>query len=327
VPAADYELNAELRALRKGRGVHSPDLDLRLGPHLRALCHIDAKDDLEQIRDKVSRELERLCGDLPQDLSLAARVAFGLDTAVQYPFMADRVAYLAHHINRDSRTVRRRMDMAINRITEATLRESPLLGSSTISRGEWYVERCETVLRMDTSSPEAWESRQIVVTTDAVDSIELPFSVPREPGTGADRHDLQVEIVHGGIIESRRRATTTRFDLRLRLPKILRAGDRHDYTMLYRIPEGQIMSPRYVYIPVRPCQHFKLRVRFSLDTIPENIWEISEELPRDIDDDSPARSVLFTDSQGEVAVEFHGLQPGYGYGLRWDPLRDTDDES
>jgi hypothetical protein len=103
----------ELHKLMRGPGVHAPDICTRLGSHLRAAWGITGDAPSTAIRGEVSRRLEALCRELPPDLSMSTLVAFGLYPLVQDRFLKDRIRWLTSHWDRDSRTVRRRIDTAV----------------------------------------------------------------------------------------------------------------------------------------------------------------------------------------------------------------------
>jgi hypothetical protein len=102
----------------------------------------------------------------------------------------------------------------------------------------------------------------------------------------------------------------------VRLPKSLRAGERHEYGVRFAAFPRALMPPFYVLTPLQPCERFTVRVRFGAD-VPKRIWQVDGIPPRAIDDYEPANGLLAADQLGEVSLEFSRLHQGLSYGMRW----------
>jgi hypothetical protein len=79
VSQVSAELANELKTLRRGRGLQTPQLTGQIGPLLRALAGITPADSATVIREKLARRLRVLAEDLPADL----RQAVTTDGALQ----------------------------------------------------------------------------------------------------------------------------------------------------------------------------------------------------------------------------------------------------
>lgn len=112
------ELVRELKSLRKGRGLFASRIDERVGPALREVCAVAEDDGPAAIRQKAADRLTELAGQLPEDLRLATRAAFAIGAEVRLPLYQDRVRWAAIRLDRDPRTVRRRVDEAITQLAE-----------------------------------------------------------------------------------------------------------------------------------------------------------------------------------------------------------------
>ena len=187
----------------------------------------------------------------------------------------------------------------------------------TGQNGNWYIRSFTALLRMDTSPPEAQEQRVVVATADGLCELATAISVPRHPQDSAPSHHLEVELLHGGLLQLREQPWETYFRNVIVLPRALRAGEQHEYAMRLRIPPGQPMAAHYVHVPHRRSDYFELRVRFSLDRLPRAIWMLPGVPTAVIYQLSPARQTLTPDRSGEVHVKFHQLQVGLGYGVCW----------
>lgn len=308
-------LVGELKTARRGRGLYHPDIDSRIGPGLRLACGISDTDLSATIRSKVISRLRDAAGTLPGELSVAALAALGIHPEVRdLSQLQDRVDWLAERLRRDVRTARRRVDEAC-----ALLAESAAAGRTAGRPGRrpggWYVESFHAAVLLDTDTPSALERRVVVAEHDGIDQLVLGWSVPR---VGEGEHGLQAQVLYGGVLGGApARDTSTRFRLVLALPVTLRAGDRHEYSILWRIPPDQPTRPHYVYIPANRCDYFDLRVRFDREKLPEQIWRVTDSFHRDLDENAPDSDLVTIDRAGELHLQFDDLMPGHGYGIRW----------
>lgn len=304
----------ELKALRKGLGAQAPKIGEQVGPALRAVCQVDDGDNHATIRSKVVRVLGGLCSKTPDHLNGIAEVTLGLG-GDQAQFLGSRVAALAQRHGVHGRTIRRRMEAGHFLIAESAL--ELLRKNSTKAGDSWYVDRFAAVLRLDTATPESLQTWQIVAEEDGLDRITVSITLP--PANYEDSPpNLRVEPYFGVTMVSAERHGDRRFAWVLDLPSKLAAGDRHEFALLAKIPEGQPMRPHFVYFPERPCEWFELRVRFDPERLPDTVRAVPGAFHRDFDDHPATGEVLALDRANEVRVSFGGLRPGFGYGARWD---------
>ncbi len=315
--ASATELLEELKALRKGRGVHASKLGEHVGPGLRELCGITAADSEESIRRKLTSRLGALVQTLPDDLGLAVQAAVGLHPAAQQPFLGDRVQWLAEQLHRDRRTARRRLDDGLVRLAQAAAGPTNV-PPPPVARTEddWYVADFYALLRLDQPSPEAIERRGIVAARDGIGIIDALITLPRDPTDRTGAHDLQMEVLYGATLVGKEHDADSRFRFVLQLPTMLRAGERHEYGVLFRVPHNQAMRNHYVFTSTRRCDQFDLRIRFDPDRRPEQVWRVHEVFHRAIDG-PPSGERLALDPAGELHLRFAGLKPGFGYGAQW----------
>ena len=312
------ELLAELKTLRKGRGINTARIAEQVGPRLRALVGVTPEDSAGAIRQKLVTVLARLAGPLPDDLALAARAALALDPQAQQPFLAERVQWLAERLDRDVRTARRRVDLGLQAMAERSETvtgpaPAPVAGPEV---DLYYFREFRAVLRLDQRAPEAIEQRVAVSTVDGLDQLEALMTIPRD---GSIRPDLLVEALFGVTIASRERVTPTRFRYLLQLPRPLAAGEAYEYALVFRLPPDQPMRTHYVYAPTRRCDLFDLRVRFDPERVPAEIWRVDRGYVRDLDEDDGPRDLVEVDRAGELHLQFHRLRLGLGYGAQWRP--------
>jgi hypothetical protein len=232
--------------------------------------------------------------------------------------LEQRIDWLARQLERNPRTVRRKLDDAMNTLAEIAIKDYnwKVLGQQEAA-SDWYVTNCRALLRMDISSPEAIVEREICVESGAFSSLSIPFTLPRYPGDQDESHDLHADILFGGKFVTNTHVSDSRFDIKVQFPHTLYPGDVHQYALIYRIPPGQKMSPHYVLVPYRRCDSFDVRVRFNLNSIPNDIRIIREAFHRQIEELQSEEQRINADDAGEVVLNFQNLKPGFAYGVQW----------
>jgi hypothetical protein len=314
MPDDHATLADELKRLRKGRGVHAPDIVERAGPRLRRLCGIRPDDLPATVRDRLATTLVELSRRLPGDLALALLVELGLHEQAVRPKLGERLDWLAGQLARDARTARRRADLACERLAEV----AGVLPAAPAGSGEgWYVERFSALVLMDGSTPEVTETRTIVATRDGIGELDTEFSLPRHPDDRRPTHDLGVALLYGGKLVRRQRRSESHFEFSVELPGVLGAGQHHEYALRLRVPVGQPVRDHYLFIPHRRCDLFEMRLRFDPRRVPRRMWRVTESPVRVVDDGEPSGELLRPDAAGEIHQVFSGPRLGFAYGVQW----------
>ncbi|HZM75372.1 MAG TPA: hypothetical protein VFC19_06580 [Candidatus Limnocylindrales bacterium] len=311
-------VKAEIRSLRKGRGINAPSLDQRVGRYLRELAAHAG--DAYVGRHALARELSVLAGHLPDDLRTAVASSLGLAPETkQMAHFDDRVAWLAGHLQCGPRTAQRRIDEAEQLLAEETTRELFRRRSRTPTTADgWYIEEFRTVYRLDTATPESHEHRRIVATHDGLSEVRAWHNVP---GTSEQpRTTVTGEVLYGGRLLRREHPSQNRFHFVVRLPEPLRAGQHHEYGLILRPPQGQRLRPHYVFTPECDCRMFDLRVRFDPNRLPHWVRRVDGEPVRVFDSAQPPSDRLSPDESGEIHLQFPRPTMYLGYGAQWSPL-------
>jgi hypothetical protein len=298
------DLVRELRSLRKGRAVFAGRIEERVGPFLRATCGITGDDGVVTIRRKLATRLTELAEQLPADGRLAILAAFALTTEARLPLYRDRVYWAATRIDRDPRTVRRRVDDAIDQLAE--------LAAMTpyIPIDAWHTAELRVAVALDRWQPEVLEQHRIIADQDGLQ--ELGFA----PAFPVGRLDLEVDVLYGGTPRDRHVVSSDRPGFVLALPETLAQGESHNFAVRYRLPSPHVMRPSLVYVPEHPCELLDLRVRFGHDQKPPHVWTLRGEQPSAGSD--PVRDSHTVDRAGEIHLWFRRLIPGLAYGTRWE---------
>jgi hypothetical protein len=304
------ELVAELKTLRKGRGLHANTIEERVGSALGRACEITDDDGMLVIREKVTARLSELADQLPEDLRLVTYAAFAIGGESRLPLYQDRVKWAARKTDRDPRTVRRRVDEAIDHLAELALREPP--GRAGDLADSWHTTDLHVAVTMDQSQPEVLERRRIVADRDGLRELDLAVSL------AVARRDLDIVVFHGGTLRDRGMEASERLGFALALPKPLARGEAFDFTMRFRLPTAHAMRPYLVCVPRRPCDLFDLRVRFGRDRVPQRVWSMQGAFQRDVTDPRCHGTHHPVDHAGEVHMRYRHIMPGLAYGARWE---------
>jgi len=310
----------ELKRLRKGRAIFARQIADRVGPALRTIFGVADDDTPADIRRKIADRIENLAHELPEDLRLAVLAALAIHREARQPFYQDRVAWLAARLGRDERTARRRIDDAVERLAElaaAAIRRTRHDGAGLPPA--WHTEDLRVSLALDQPSPEAFEYRLVVADRDDLDELDLALTFTAPPGwkAPAPLGEPPVDVFHGGTLVRRTRETTDRIALALALPRPLARTERHEYSLRYRVPQGQPMAAHYVSVLRQRCDRFTLHVRFGTGNPPPRVWRLAGVFQRDVDDPMPRGEPVALDTAGEVHLTFRNLTPGLAYGARW----------
>ncbi|MFJ6671982.1 hypothetical protein ACIQMJ_12815 [Actinosynnema sp. NPDC091369] len=303
-------LAADLRRLRRGRGAQAARLGDEVGPALRALCGVRDTDSHAAVREKVRATLRGWSEGLPVDLRAVFVAALALDVDVAGKFLGDRERSLAVALHRDVRTVRRRVEEAIDLFAEnAAARLDPPAGEAD----HWHVERREALVRLDVPEPQCVERWVVLAEHDIGDRVRVPVTPPCGPSRAAA--GLRVVPLFGVEVAGEQRTPDGRLLLDLRLPRTLHAGQRHECGLVVTAA-GDGTRAHHLYRPERRCESFEVTVRFPAAHVPAAISPVRGTLATDRE---TAEEELVVDAVHEAHAAFADLRPGHVYGIRWRP--------
>jgi len=181
----------------------------------------------------------------------------------------------------------------------------------------WYLASLDVVVSLDGGSLEAIEHRVVVAAVDGLSEIAASISLPRGLGDRTASHDVIVDLLHGGVAAQRQHPYESYFRTVIELPRPLRAGERHRYTLRVRVPPKQPLRPYYVHVPHRRSDLFRLTARFPTDWSPRRVVRL-DGLPTAALAEIPVvGGPVGLDAFGETSVEFTRLRQGLAYGIGW----------
>ena len=305
----------ELKALRRGRGLHGRDVGAQIGPLLSAVAGIREDMDLGQRRQRLIEKIEATMMYLPAELETSARAALGLHPDARFRFLAERMTWLAHDLDRNERTAARRVDDALSLLAEhlVTARDESTSPESEFAPVGWYVEYQQSTVMLHRDPVRLHEIRRIRCTRDGLDALTVSWSIPPVPG-----HELQAEMVFGGDLhKDTENSSSTYWTGQVTLPRPLQAGEVHTCELIVTTLPRQHFVPYFVLSPFRRCDEFVVRVKFAPEHRPEEIWRLDQVPFTLIHENQPVGDPLDLDGAGEIVSRFLKLQSGFSYGLRW----------
>jgi hypothetical protein len=212
---------AELRRLRKGRGVEAAKLNPATAPHL---CELAGDSGGVPDRQALIREIRLHAENLRRDLKTALLAGLGLLPETRaMTTLTSRVEWLASQTHYQNRTMLRRIESAEKLVAEEIVRE--LLrrrGRGPVAVNDWYVEELNTVLRLDTERPEARERRRIVALKEGLTEVMAWMDIPGTPDKPQPLIDA--EVVYGGKLVRTVGPQQNQFRVMVALPVPLAAG-------------------------------------------------------------------------------------------------------
>lgn len=315
IPTVDELIN-DLMELRRGHGVLAEDAPRRAGPAVKEVCGVRSGDGEAVVRQKLIDRLAELTLDLPEQYRAAVGAALALAPHSQERFLHQRMKWAATQMDRDhQRTANRRLQPGFRLLAEQLLIR---LEAGDASDLDWHTVELDAVLRMDLDPPVLCETRTIRALVDNLDEVTAQLTLPPYPSIEPPKA-VRASVVFGGEIVEMTAQTRTYAAFLVRFAEPLMSGDRHQYSVEFTGPSRGGFNPMYVMEPLRRCDRFDVRVKFSLDSEPQSIWRIAGLPPRRVDEHLDTHDPIHLDSVGEAYASFSGLVQGLSYGLQWDP--------
>jgi hypothetical protein len=312
------DLYQELARLRRGRGLQEPRPAERLGPLLRRLCGVSPGDSDGVARRRVEAVLSELTADLPDDLRMAAELSLGLGDRPATR-LTQRTEALARELRCSGRTARRRMDEAARLVARAALAHPGPADDDADPGSGWRVREFSGLLRLDTATPELYETRTVQAER-ALESLMIRLDLPPRPDAEGPALPLMIDALYGvRLAEVDGGPDGRHYRLAVVLPHTLKPDEQLEFCLHYRVPPGQPIRDHCAIVPLDPCDQGRIRVRFDPATPPAHVWRLAAVTPRQMDRATtlPGPDRLDPDGAGEVGVSFRGLRQGHGYGVAW----------
>jgi hypothetical protein len=268
-------------------------------------------------RRRAEAVLTELTADLPDDLRVAAELSLALGDRPAAR-LTQRTDALARELRCSGRTARRRMDEAAHLIARAALSHPGPEDDADPGSG-WRVREFTGLLRLDTATPELYETRTVQAER-TLDALTIRLDLPPRPEADGPALPLVIDALYGvRLAEVDGGPDGRNYRLAVDLPRTLRPDEQLEFCLHYRVPPGQPIRNHCAIVPLDPCDQGRIRVRFDPADPPAQVWRLTAVTPRQMDRATtvPGPDRLAPDGAGEVGVSFRGLRQGHGYGIAW----------
>jgi hypothetical protein len=305
-------LKEEVGRLCRRGAARDAQLRQHLGDNLRRLANISESDLTGQIPIRLSSLVERCLGDHAEERETLL-TALGLHPPAQHATLNGRLVWLANKRYVAPRTMRRRLEDAIDAFVHAAV--ALACASATADELGYIVDMFDGTVTFDGCRTRCIERRRVRVVRDQLSVIRCRFGVP-SPRRGGDEFGFNVDLVYGGVRCDVGYQTSV-VEYGVEVPRPLDAGDLHEFEITYELPAAQPMDPYYVVRPAAPFGSVSLTVRFDPRRVPERVWQINGVLRREIDGCPPDDQLLSLEPTGCVRATFHDGYEGRMYGIAW----------
>lgn len=302
----------ELGVLHRSRGLRRSRLAGHVGPRLRQLLDIAPDADESSLRRALVDGLITAARALPGDL----RVAFLYASAVSSKrrLLQERLGEAGAVIDRDPRTVRRRLEQANVGVARELLARREWRANHPLAPTGWTVVMVASSLDLRADRPRFTIDKSILA-GQRMSVVTESVSIPR-PGGDADQPDIEIAVLTGGTLINVERVGASAWRYQIDLGCVLDSGDSHDLRIQVTVPSHQHVLPFNAVVPLRPCGHFSCRVEFDPARLPREIRRI-DGLHSGALGDRIGASGSAIEPASVVAAEFSALVTGLAYGLRW----------
>ena len=314
IPTVD-ELIDDLMELRRGHGVLAEDAPRRAGSAVKRVCGVRGSDGEAVVRKKLIDRLTELTLELPEQYRPAVGAALALAPHSQERFLHQRMKWAAIEMDRDhQRTANRRLQPGFRLLAEQLLVRWDAGDTPDL---DWHTVELDAVLRMDLDPPVLCETRTIRALVDNLDEVTAQLTLPPYPALDPPK-PVRATVVFGGEIVEKSAQTRTYAAFLVRFAEPLMSGEQHQYSVEFTGPRRSAFNPMYVMEPLRRCDRFDVRVKFSPESAPTSIWRVCGLPPRRVDEHMSTDDPINIDSVGEASASFVGLVQGLSYGLQWE---------
>ncbi len=276
-----------------------------LGPTLRRVLDVDGSTREDEARTRLVSLLTGEASALPGDLSGLVHAAFGISDS--RPLLHDRLVAVGQVLERDERTLRRRLAEADDLLTDRIIvRFAPRQG---LARPGWHWVSYHVDIDVSDDRPVFASTRTLVSAVDHLTEIGEIVSIPLV----GDREALHVEGLVGCTYVGHDSLSDTSWRLLFRLSRPLGIGETLDTVVRFTWPGRHWIQPIAAIVPMRPVEHFGVRASFGHPRSCSAAWVLNGTLPTTISD--PSSGDLVTTETIDVA--FDDLQLGHAYGIAW----------
>lgn len=277
-----------------------------LGPTLRTILDVDDATREDEARSRLVSLLAGEAAALQDDLRELIHAAYGISDS--RPLLHDRLVAVGQVLQRDERTLRRRLAEADDLLADRMVLRFGARQGLAIPGWHWLSYRFEVDVTGD--RPIFLSTRTLVASLDGLYEFEEIVSIPQV----GDSDSLQVEGVTGCRYLGRDPLSGSSWRLLFALPRALAAGEHHETVVRFTWPSRDWIQPVAAFVPLRRVERFEVSVAFGEPRSCEKAWIMGGVLPTSFAD-PPVTGKLATGAT--VEASFDDLLLGHAYGIAW----------
>jgi len=277
-----------------------------LGPTLRGILDVDETTREDDARTRFVLLLTSEAQGLPEDLRDLVQAAYGITSS--NPLLHDRLLAAGQVLQRDERTLRRRLAEADDLLADRlVLRFGQRQG---LAKQGWHWSSYRFDADVSSDQPVFLSTRTLLASLDGLTEFEEIVSIPQVGESDA----LHVEGVSGCTYVGRESLSGSSWRLRYALPRVLRAGEPHETVVRFTWPTRDVIQPVVAFVPMRQVERFEACVRFGNPRSCAQAWVLDGGLPTSFADPPSAKDLVTAET---MEVTFDNLLLGHAYGIAW----------
>jgi len=255
----------------QGTRYRSTRLLAGLGPTLCAVLDVGTETTEDEVRTRLQSLVVTAAAALPNDLNLLVQAAFGITSS--HPLLNQRMADVGRLLQRDLRTLRRRLAEADELLADRiVLRFAARQG---LARPGFHWVSYHFDVDVSDDHPVFVSTRTLVSSLDQLTAISEIVSIPLV----GDSDSLHVEGLVGCTYVGRDSLSDTSWRLWFSLPRPLALGETHDTVVRFTWPGRDWIQPVAAIVPMRPVERFGVRVSFGDPRSCSAAWVLNGTVP------------------------------------------------
>ncbi len=304
------ELAAELQAVQRGRGLGRSGVLDWVGPHLLEHLNVTPEATDATLREQLAGLLIDASANLPRDLRFLFLVAVGISNDA--PLLKDRLAKAGQVLDRDARTLSRRLRQAELLVASTIIARAEAAASPFDPRG-WLPTSASS--HFDLSGPPVVVTRQVLRALREQTAHQLVVSIP---ATATHREQPVVTGLDGCRVAGVHRLDDFTWQVTLALPRVVRWGQECTLGCRFEFGARDRLSPYAIMAPIVSVSSWDLSVDLGEPRAAERLWLI-DRVPAPLIHEGHSGIVeLDPLSQRVVEHRFTNLDRQFAYGVRWD---------
>lgn len=304
------ELAAELQSVQRGRGLGRSGVRGWAGPLLLEQLNLPPEAEDAALREHLSALLIDASANLPRDLRFLFLVSVGINSDA--PLLKDRLAKAAQVLDRDPRTLSRRLRQAELLVASNIVARSEAAASPFETRG-WLPTSASS--SFDLSGPPVVVTRHVLRALREQRTHQLVVSIP---ATASHREQPIATGLDGCTVTEVRRLDDFTWQVTLALPGVVRWGQQCALGCRFEFGTRDRLSPYALMAPIASVASWDLRVDLGEPRAARRLWLLNRVPAPLVHEDHSGITELNPAADRVVEHRFENLDRGFAYGMRWE---------